>query len=326
MVLLSPLLFVVAFLVAAAKLSPALLPALGALLLIVGYFAWRERAHDKMIKKLDSLDQAPWWAFGGLMATGLITLGLKVPITPLWIVAAMWLAGLGFEAPNVANETRQAAKWGFVAFFAFLLAITPALHLPIGLDGQQARFAYFGSAFTSIMVVSLSGRAGQWRYPVAAALVGLNVWQLSIATSNWTRVGQLSNDTVKTIGTMKDADRIVVLGAPAVINGALLFMGGLDQVPRVMYGSNAKVETILKMHQALETDKWIWQEVEPNTFGVKLDKGTGYRVLPLQLMPPTEKVDADVQPQERIALVKLNNVTDKTRIMIIGPDGVKVIR
>lgn len=319
------------FIQAASEFASLLPPALLVAAVGLAFLFWRENGVAKCKRGLEYLRRHPKIWFGGLAIVGFY-LVMNSPIAVEYIVPLVWCAGLGFQrSPHLAggkrfDETARLCGLALISLLLWILAVGPALHLPMGLDGQQSRFAYFGSCFAAIALACVLRLLPRYRFAFGAATglwCLLALWQ---STGAWQEAGTISNQSVEALRHMKGADRIVVLGVPATVDGALVFLGGFEEIPRVMFGSKIRPLVLYRMHFATHGDRWQVRRLDRDTFFLQARMDLGPRFKEMQVLPP-EKGSEGVLTQGvgNGTLIKIPGMTANTRVLSIDASGVTIL-
>ena len=313
------------FLSVSLQLAPLLKPGLILALAFGAYLLWSEGGFRWLAKSATVLETHPIPSFGVLTILALIPMmqGPEIPVHAP--ILALWGVGLGLTWDRIGPDSRRLCQIALVSLVLWLMAIGPALHLPIGLDGQQSRFAYFPSCFAAIALAAFIRLIPLVRLWAGAAMLTCYFTLAWPAIDGWQRAGELSNLTVDVLRKVSDADRVVVLGCPATLDGALLFLGGLEEVPKVMFHSNLRPEVYLRMQFALHQDHWRVVRANDHSLWVGVEEVTQTRLNRVSVLPPTAPESASVTQMRGGYLIDLGKISSKTCILVIDGRGVTVL-
>lgn len=112
------------------------------------------------------------------------------------------------------------------------------INLPVGWDGQQERFSYFGSIFAvlglaALLEGTLRGTSRKW---VWGAVLAATFALVSLANLRWYRVGRISNQMAEIVRRSPQGAQIFVLVAPGVLDGAGLLQIGIPEMAYALTG------------------------------------------------------------------------------------------
>jgi hypothetical protein len=189
---------------------------------------------------------------------------------------------------NSTDEENALRRLAFAMFFVSLIALLPGIALPINIDGQQGRFSYLGTFFSVISLVAAYAvilKPLDVRRTTTGVIAAILFLAAETNAADWAQAGSISKQTTALITSLLPARRIYVVATPDTIGAALLFRGGIDQIPFVAAGNKAcKVELDAKMVNFVPSDEVECRLFSPTVAGLHVTRSGDRRLEPLRLI------------------------------------------
>lgn len=121
----------------------------------------------------------------------------------------------------------------------FALSLLPVINMDHARHGEQERFIYFPSVFSTLLIALLfsevTSRRTRWvTFAAAGGMVVAFGWSLNRSCQGWEQAGRLTERVVESVHSIP-ANRLVVLIAPRSLRAASMLGTGLDCAP-ALYG------------------------------------------------------------------------------------------
>ncbi|HEY3782051.1 MAG TPA: hypothetical protein VGL56_13280 [Fimbriimonadaceae bacterium] len=256
-------------------LSPVLLGLFGYLVVKVGKRWWTD-----LIPFLTERKLSLYWIPASIVIF-LIDLHFSVVKNlDLWIKIAafgVYFYSIFITRPqsSQADSPRENAilrRLAFAMFFVSLIALLPGIALPISIDGEQGRFSYLATLFSVISLAAAYAvilKAMDVRRITAGIVAAILFFAAQHNASEWGLAGSVSRQTMALVKSLLPARRIYVVAAPDTIGAALLFRGGIEQIPFVAVGDKTtKMELDLEFINLLPSDQVECRLFSPTVAGV----------------------------------------------------------
>lgn len=198
---------------------------------------------------------------------------VRSPLDLTWLVVQV-LACFFFTRRQTRSEavsTPYPALFAMTAICA-IASISIALNLPVGWDGQQERFSYFGTIFSvmglAAAVFALPRSFQQWAWVLGIS----SAWLFTNrANGRWFHVGSIASATASIVKDAPAGSKIFFLAAPGVIDGAGLFQIG---IPEMRYALSGDTEVKTGLATYVDTfnagDRVVVNRLGPSSFSVEL--------------------------------------------------------
>lgn len=262
-----------------------------------------------------------WLLIGALLAATFFCLIVNSALDHFlfFIGTAFYFSGIRPKnPPDSFNGIRFLVIAGSVMA---IVCVIPTLNLPIGFDGQQSRFSYFGTIFSVMSFVAMIALipTSAARVSVTFLVIGLNIRALWLGNSAWVRVGEIANQTAKIVTrAVREGRHVYVLAAPGAIEGAGLFQAGMEPMPYALTGlKSARLDLAYLLISSTGKDLITARKSDNENYRVTFRKFGGPNIID-PILSPVPGTNAFVLTRHNVHLLgyKLGDV-----VLVIGYDG-----
>ena len=204
-----------------------------------------------------------------------------------------------------------------VCIILSIVAIFIVLNLPVGWDGQQERFSFFGSIFSTMAIAAVVQAIPRPRQGFACmSLLIICFVCLEYSNIKWFRVGRIAAKMSEVVQSAHPGTNVFVLAAPGVLDGAGLYQIGLDQMPFALKGdSSIKVGVAYTVDTFNMGDAYIIKKLGQDEFQIQLKSA------PSNLHNSVLHARSDPMFQGKVGSVRLVGRKPGDMIYVISQEG-----